>query len=218
MTARGRLPDAVVFDCDGTLVDTETLSRSTIASTLVEMGHRRLEDRDFLAMVGHAWPTISAYLRDEMGVADIDDYRRRVNRAFSDRFDEVVPFADTVEVARQLVEAGVPIGVCTSSGRESLDRVLAMPGIAGLAVAASVAREDTTLHKPDPAPYLLTASRLRVDPGACVAVEDSPTGAASAVAAGMRVVVVDRGNHQPDEFAALGLTPVSPLTLEHLVG
>ena len=86
----------------------------------------------------------------------------------------------------------MPVAVCTSSGRAYLERLLARTGIADH-FAATVAREDTDEHKPRPAPYLLVAGRLGVDPSDCVVVEDTPAGLTAAQAAGMRVVGVDRG-------------------------
>lgn len=218
MTGVGGLPSGVVFDCDGTLIDTEPLARRSIEATLGEMG-LRLTDEDFLAMVGRAWPESSRHLMDVIGVRDIEGYRVRLSAIFAERYHaEVEVFADAVGVAASVVAAGVPLGVCTSSGLPHLTRALAMPGMRELRGAATVTREDTDQHKPHPAPYLLAAARMGIAPDECVAVEDSPTGATSAAAAGMRVVVVDRGNHLPEEFASLGLTPVTTLTLDHLAG
>ena len=184
---------AVVFDFDGTLVDSEHVSHAAMTAVLDEDGHTMTE-AERQAVVGRAWPHTRAFLMDLMGYdeAGIASYRERVGAAFRARIDEVVLFDDVAEVLAALVDAGVPRAVCTSSGRPYLDRLLDRVGIADR-FAATVAREDTTEHKPHPAPYRLAAERLQVAPEACVVVEDTTAGIASARAAGMRVVAVDRG-------------------------
>lgn len=184
---------AVVFDFDGTLVDSERVSRAAMAEVLAEDGHT-LTEADYRAVVGQAWPHTRAYLTQLMGYDDdgLASYRDRVSRAFGARLDEVVVFDDVAETLDALADAGVPLAVCTSSGRPYLERLLDLHGLVDR-FAATVARQDTEEHKPLPAPYLLAAQRLGVDPRDCVAVEDTPAGVAAASAAGMRVVGVDRG-------------------------
>lgn len=186
-------PAAVVFDFDGTTVDSERVSHEAMAQVLAEDGYTLTEaDRD--AVVGRAWPHTRAFLVDLMGYdeAGIAAYRRRVRAAFRDRLDQVVLFDDVAATLTALRDAGVPAAVCTSSGRDYLEALLDHLDLRGW-FATTVAREDTDDHKPDPAPYRLAADRLGLDPAACVAVEDTPAGIASAQAAGMRVLGVDRG-------------------------
>lgn len=184
---------AVVFDFDGTLVDSERISRAAMTRVLAEDGYT-VTDADYHAIVGRAWPHTRAYLAKTVGydAEQIASYRQRVQRAFRARLDDVVAFDDSVVTLEALAGADVPVAVCTSSGRGYLERLLDQRGLADRFVA-TVAREDTDEHKPLPAPYLLAASRLRVAAPRCVAVEDTPTGVAAASAAGMRVVGVDRG-------------------------
>ena len=185
--------DAVVLDCDGTLVDSERLSRAAMAEVLAEDGYTVTDD-DHAAVVGRAWPDIRSHLVQQVGYDDaqVEAYRHRVRRAFQARLGDLRAFDDVLEVLDQLRGRNVPVGVCTSSGRAHLDEVLALPELAGR-FAVTVTREDTDEHKPRPAPYRLAAARLGVVPGACVVVEDTPAGIAAARAAGMSVVGVDRG-------------------------
>ena len=185
--------DAVVFDCDGTLVDSERLSRAAMTEVLGEDGYR-VTEVDHAAVVGRAWPHTRAYLAHRVGYdeAQLDAYLHRVRAAFRRRLPELLVHADAVATLDELVDRGVPVGVCTSSGREHLAHILDRPELRGR-FGARVAREDTDEHKPLPAPYLLAAERLGVDPGRCVVIEDTPVGIASGRAAGMRVVAVDRG-------------------------
>lgn len=184
---------AVVFDFDGTLMDSEHVSRSAMAQVLAEDGHAPTP-ADHAAIVGHAWPHTRAYLADLMGYDEdgLASYRARVAAAFRARLDEVQPFPDALRTLDALRAAGVPIAVCTSSSRQYLDQLLEQRGLADR-FAATVARQDTEHHKPLPDPYQLAAERLGAAPESCVAVEDTPAGIAAARAAGMRVVGVDRG-------------------------
>lgn len=186
-------PVAVVCDFDGTVVDSEPVSRAAMAQVLAEDGHT-LTDADHDAVVGHAWPHTRAYLAHLMGYddADLAAYRERAAAAFLARIDQVVVFDDVAATLDALASAGVPTAVCTSSGRAYLERLLDLRGLQDR-FAATVAREDTDEHKPLPAPYQLAAARLGVEATACVVVEDTPTGITAARAAGMRVVGVDRG-------------------------
>lgn len=204
-------PAGVVFDCDGTLVDTEVLTRACEEAVLADMG-LELTDEHHAAMVGRAWPESSAVLRDQVGVTDLDLYLSELRRRWVERFDEVAVFADAVDTALALAADGVPVAMCTSSGRVHVDRVLGGLDVGRVPFGAIVTREDTDEHKPRPAPYLLAAARLGADPTRCVAVEDSPTGATSALAAGMAVVVVDHDQHDLAGFTDLDVTITRHLT------
>jgi len=83
--------------------------------------------------------------------------------------------------------AGVPYALVTASSRAIMDAVLR---VTGLSFAVTVCGEDVRRTKPDPEPYLLAAARLGVTPAGCVVLEDSPTGIASALAAGCPVIAV----------------------------
>lgn len=204
---------AVVFDFDGTLVDSERVSRAAMTAVLAEDGYT-LTDADHEAVVGRAWPHTRAYLMRTMGYdADgIASYQHRVRRAFRARLDEVVAFPDAAATLETLAAAHVPVAVCTSSGRTYLERLLDQRGLADL-VDGTVAREDTDEHKPLPAPYLLAASRLGVEAARCVAVEDTPTGVAAARAAGMHVVGVARHLGLDLSEAHLVVSEVTPAAL-----
>ena len=208
---------AVVFDFDGTTVDSERVSRAAMARVLAEDGHTATP-ADHAAVIGHAWPHTRAYLVDLMGYdeAGIASYRQRVSAAFRARMDEVQPFADALETLDALRDAGVPVAVCTSSGRAYLERLLELRGLADR-FAVTVARQDTDEHKPLPAPYLLAARRLGVAPDECVAVEDTPPGIEAARGAGMRVVGVDRGLGMDLSAAHRAISEIRPADLVAVV-
>ena len=203
---------AVILDCDGTLVDTEELSRQAFTAVLTQMGHR-FDDDDYANVVGHAAPHTRRYLTEVVGVRDLTAFQEALTVRFAGRFAaEVRVYPDVRATIDRVREAGLGLGLCTSSHRPHVARVMALPEMAGVTFDAVVTAEDTTEHKPGPAPYLRCAALLGVPPEACVVVEDSPTGATAALAAGMRTIVVDRGLHDLHRFDGMDVELVGELS------
>lgn len=195
---RHRLPDAVLFDCDGTLLDSETVTVTSMRAALAEQGHA-LTHEHVARMVGHPWPHTRQLLVELFGMSDADiaTYREAMRRsAIPAMEDPALVYDDVVEVLDQLHAAEVPVGVVTSSGREHLDRVLSLAPLRDRFVVR-VAREDTDVHKPSPVPYQLALDGLRRATGLpldeVTVVEDSHAGVAAGIALGALTVAVDRG-------------------------
>ncbi|MBD0349504.1 MAG: HAD family phosphatase, partial [Thermoleophilia bacterium] len=121
---------------------------------------------------------------------------------------ELTPFDDAIATARQLDARGIPVAIASSSPRERLDRTLRAAGLEEL-FHVTVAGDEVERGKPAPDLFLAAARRLGVPPEDCVAVEDSPPGVESALAAGMTVVAVARA---PEHRDALGAHAVDELT------
>ena len=142
---------AVVFDCDGTLVDTEPISDEVWFEVLGDFGYQTGR-ADLDAVLGRPWHEVYGYFADRVDLPPSDELRQLVGASFVRLFDErVTLFDDTVEVARTLQAGGVPLAVCTSSSQRHLDRVLDL-GLRDL-FTVTVAADDTDDHKPEPAPY-----------------------------------------------------------------
>ncbi len=191
-------PDAVLFDCDGTLLDSETVTIDAMRRVLDELGHT-LAEEDVARMVGHPWPRTRALFTElyGMGPDELAEYERRMRRDGGLALDDpALVFDDVVEVLDALDAAAVPLAVVTSSGREHLARVLELAPLRDR-FAVRVAREDVPEHKPSPVPYLTALAQLRDATGrpleAVTVVEDSHAGVAAGIAAGAWTVAVDRG-------------------------
>lgn len=191
-------PAAVLFDCDGTLLDSETVTARSMRVALGELGHT-LTDDHLAMMVGHPWPRTRALLTELFGMTgdDFVAYRQTMRRtAVPMLADPELVFDDVVEVLDDLQERDVPLAVVTSSGREHLARVLDLPPLADRFLV-EVAREDVPEHKPSPLPYVTALDALRRrtgrDLGQATVVEDSHAGVAAGIAAGCWTVAVDRG-------------------------
>lgn len=180
---------AVVFDCDGTLVDTERISDLTFRELMPRYG-RSVTDDDLAAIRGRPWSATWDRFRAVVPVDEVT-FRRAYRDVFVRLFEEQGRlFDDAVATVRALHARRVPLAVCSSSSRRHVERVLDL-GLSDC-FAATVAAEDTDEHKPAPAPYLEAARRLGVAPSRCAAAEDSPVGVAAASAAGMWTVGVAR--------------------------
>lgn len=210
------LPRGVVFDCDGTLADTEALSYRAWGETLAERGYA-ITPRDFTAVVGRPFPSTWAYYADRVELGDQTRFREELRARYLAAFaTELEIHDDAITTMRALASGGVPIAVASSSLRSSVERVLDHAGVGEL-VTAIVGADDVARHKPDPEPYRTAARLLGVEPGACSAVEDTEVGVASAVAAGMFTVGVLRAHNDAHQLAAADRV-VEAISVSSLVG
>jgi beta-phosphoglucomutase-like phosphatase (HAD superfamily) len=178
--------DALLFDLDGTLIDTETIALATGLAAFAAHGHE--VDEVFMhALVGKDEPTAASIIRAALPHVDLEAVNRHWRTGFAagvDRGLELKPGA-----AELLSSARLPLAIVTSTGRVGAHRKL---GIAGIADAFThvVTLDDVTAPKPAPDPYLLAASLFGIDPARCLVFEDSETGAEAAHRAGCVVVQV----------------------------
>lgn len=211
------MPEAVVFDLDGVLMDSEQLWNRSKEELVRESGGRWREDapRAMMGMSSREW---SEYLRDELGVdLDVRAIDRAVVEKMEQHYREHLPLLPgAVEVVRRLHRRW-PLALASSSNREIIDFALDAAGIAG-EFAATVSSEEVERGKPAPDVYLEAARRLDSAADRCVAVEDSSNGLRSAAAAGMAVIAVPNEHYPPDEdalmLAAARVDALSEITLE----
>ncbi|MDD7918376.1 HAD family hydrolase [Actinomycetospora callitridis] len=184
---------AVLWDMDGTLVDTEGLWSVTIQELAAHHGGElSAETREELT--GSSLTRTVRAVRAEVGLdPDDPDGVATDGRWLTDRTAEVfgrgVPWRPGAREALAMVRAsGLPTALVTSTYRELTE--VALDTIGREFFDVTVCGDEVPATKPDPSPYRLATERLGVDPRASVAVEDSPTGTRSAVAAGATVLVV----------------------------
>ncbi|MFZ3492699.1 HAD family hydrolase [Streptomyces sp. 5.8] len=206
---------AVLFDMDGTLVDTEVLWWQTTAEIAAGLGHV-LTDADAPEVVGRAVEDTAAHLVRVARAGDAEEVARALTDSFFGRVEEGAPMRPGAQQLLAALEAeGLPFALVSASPRVVVDSVVG-GSLAHVPFAFTLSADDTTLTKPHPDPYRAAAERLGAAPGACVAVEDSPDGAASAEAAGCGVLVVPsllEVPPSPVRTFAPSLTEVTPDTL-----
>jgi HAD superfamily hydrolase (TIGR01509 family) len=210
---------AVLFDMDGTLVDTEPYWIAA-EHRLVESFGGTWSEQHGEALIGRALLSSAAYIREHGGV-DLDPptiVERLLDDVVRDVQDHVPWQPGAQDLVAELRRHDVPCAVVTMSYRR-----LAQPVVDALPAGSfnTVVTGDQVEHgKPHPEPYLTAAARLGVDPARCVAIEDSPTGVASARAAGCIVVGVTHLVPIPTEGGVVvvdSLRDLSAARLEALV-
>ncbi len=206
--------EAVVFDLDGVLIQSEEVWDAVREAYVRERGGRYDEEVQ-RAMMGMSSTEWSRYLHEAAGIPDEPDeinaeVVRRMLAAYRDHLP-LIPGA--VEAVRRLA-ARFPLGLASSSNRELIDTVLEVAGLAQY-FTATVSSEEVARGKPAPDVYLEAARRLGVAPERCAAVEDSHGGIRSAKSAGMRVVAIPNLSYPPDE-EALALADVTIRSLDEL--
>jgi HAD superfamily hydrolase (TIGR01509 family) len=195
-----RIPQAVVFDMDGVLVDTEQDWDSARREVAQASGGRWRKNAT-TDMIGMSAPEWSRYMHDRLGVdAEPQEISRRVVERMLERVGSGPPLLPGAAAAVEAMAARWPLALASSANREVIDAVLDASGLARL-FAATVSSEEVPRGKPAPDVYLAAASALEVDPSEAVAIEDSANGIRSAAAAGMTVVAVPNAHYPPDEAA-----------------
>ncbi len=204
---------AVIFDMDGTLIDTERVSQASWRRAANDLG-ATLSEEILHAFVGCSIPNAMQIIDAEYGdptfTRRLFDHQRDIFMELVESELEVKPGA--VEAVRDVRERGLYAALATTSGRDYSTANMERFGLMELLCAASF-REDVEHHKPAPDVYLLTAKRLGVEPSQCVVVEDSFNGVRAGAAAGMQVVMIPDYNEPTDEIRAL-CADVVPSLLE----
>ncbi|MEW1698905.1 HAD family phosphatase [Streptomyces sp. NPDC091278] len=180
---------AVLFDMDGTLVETEGLWWQVTEEVAAGLGHR-LTTADAPHVVGRAVEDTAAHLARVTGTADPARVATDLGREFLARVDAGTPLRPGAQRLLDRLDAeGIPYALVSASPRSVVDSVVG-GSLAHVPFAFTLSADDTPHTKPHPQPYRTAAARLGLPAGACVAVEDSPDGTASADAAGCAVLVV----------------------------
>jgi HAD superfamily hydrolase (TIGR01509 family) len=180
---------AVLWDMDGTIVDTEPYWIATEYELVAEHGGEWSEEKAH-SLVGKDLRDSAAIIRDEGGVdLPIDDIVNRLLDGVIEKVQVKVPWRPGArEILSQVRKAGVPNALVTMSWKRFADAVVSAlpPGSFDVVITG----DEVSHGKPHPEPYLAAAKALGVDPKHCVAIEDSPTGVRSAVAAGCTTFAV----------------------------
>jgi HAD superfamily hydrolase (TIGR01509 family) len=183
---------AVIFDCDGTVVDSEPLARIAWERSLAPYGYT-IDDAEYAGLIGLPYGKVHGFFAERIpGIAAPEPFWESYSGALFDLIDTALePFDDALETIAELRELDVAVAVASSSPRARLDRTLARAGLAD-AFAVSVAGDEVAHGKPAPDMFLAAAERLGVPPERCAVIEDSAPGVAAGLAAGMRTVGVAR--------------------------
>jgi beta-phosphoglucomutase len=208
-------PRALLFDFDGVMADTENIHVAAWQRTLADLGWEvpddvcaraaEQDDRDFLAAI---------FAEKKIEGGDVAGWvRRKQELTIAILHDSPRLYPGVAELVRAL-RGRLRLAVVSSTWRANVEAVLQGSGMAD-AFELIVGKEDVKVGKPDPECYRLALKRLKVAPGAALALEDSPNGLAAARGAGLRVLAVGHRRPRGDwvgsaEFVA-DLTRSAPL-------
>jgi beta-phosphoglucomutase len=190
---------AVIWDVDGTLVDTAELHFRAWVDLCRDLG-RDFTRADFAATFGRRNPEILRYLFgdrfDDTAIGDLGVRKEELYKASARQGVALLPGAR--ELLQGLHDAGFRQAIGSSAPRGNVDLILEMTDSARFFEAISSA-EDTQRGKPDPQVFLVAAEKLRVPPSRCVVMEDAVAGVQAARAGGMKCIGVTFVGHHPDE-------------------
>lgn len=215
------LPEAVIFDMDGLMIDSERVSVACWSQASAELG-LSIEEAFWLQLVGLGDRDCELLLREHIDAAQMQALYTRCHDLYEARTQQGLPLRPGImELLELLKQHDIPRAVATSTREPRASRKLAACGL--LPYFASVVTSSDVSHpKPAPDIYLLAAARLGKAPDRCLALEDSPAGTRAALAAGMTVIQVPDLVLPDDAQRALGhriadsLADAQALLLPHL--
>lgn len=182
-------PAALIFDCDGVLVDSERLMNVVFTAMLNDLGLPYTPEQTIRTFMGRSMKSCVALIEAELGRAVPDDFLpaldARATAVFTERLQ---PVPGIVHVLDALDHRRTPYAVASSGSHDKMRVTLGLTGLLPRLQGRITSATEVAHGKPAPDVFLLAAERLRVAPATCVVVEDSALGIQAARAAGMRAV------------------------------
>ncbi|HEX8571963.1 MAG TPA: HAD family phosphatase [Allosphingosinicella sp.] len=185
---------AIIFDFDGVIVDSEVVANAALAEALTELGHPVTGEQAIERYSGLRWSDCHRAIEADCGLpVDLPELRERVDRMVAARVGDVLaiegvgPFLESQSRRR--------LAIASSSDREWLDSSLERLGLARHFGDRVFSAAGLPLGKPNPAVYLMVARSLGIAPSQCLVIEDHPVGVAAGAGAGMTVVALLAAGH-----------------------
>ena len=210
VSMKGRPPlQAILWDIDGTLLDSEPWHQRATIAVCRSHGYE-MSDAQYASTLGIAFPEFYARLHAAQPMpVSFDEWAGAITDHYIARIQQVEPRDGAFALVEAFAARGLLQACVSNSGRRVVEANLRH--IASPHFLFGLSRDDVSRGKPDPEPYLAAASRLGVAPAACAVIEDSPTGARSAKAAGMLTIawpqhadlLFDAADHVVEDPAAL---------------
>ncbi len=193
----------VIFDCDGVLIDSETLSQGVVRAEAARLGWAMTE-AELHGLTGLTWSALKPVFEARLGLALPPDWPDILQQRLIGVLAEgVSPMPGARKMLEDTARLGLPYRVASNSSHEEMAKKFGATGLLPLVVGRIHSARDVARGKPAPDVFLAAAAAEGVDPENCMVVEDSAPGIAAAHAAGMRVIgYAPAGSH--------GVHPVAP--------
>ncbi|MGT2475587.1 HAD family hydrolase [Paraburkholderia terrae] len=205
--------DAVLFDCDGVLVDSETITNTVLTAMLGELGWHLSVDEAMSIFVGKTVmdeaPLIEAKTGFRITPAWLETFRERRNAALEREVTAIEGIVETVAALHARLDGR--IAVASGADRVKLRLQLAKAGVLDDFEGRIFSGQETSRNKPHPDVYLAAAAGLGVDPARCAVIEDTVTGATAGRAAGATVFGYspsEKGHSSKEALRAVGVADV----------
>jgi HAD superfamily hydrolase (TIGR01509 family) len=182
--------EAIIFDMDGVIVDSEPLHERAFRAVFDEIGYGETHGVDFPAYYGKSDVIVwQDFIARHQPAQTLEDLLARKERRFSALVREEEPVFDGLPELLEKVAGRYRLGLASGSRHATIDSVLGLRGLRRF-FHATVSSEDVARGKPAPDIFLRAATLLCVEPASCVVVEDSAAGVEGARAAGMTVIAI----------------------------
>ena len=207
---------AILFDMDGTIIDSEPLWLQAEIQVMAELGCH-WDEQDQINCLGGPMERTEKYMQDRSGnVKPYGYFGQRLNEVMKLKFVkdlELIPNA--LELITKSKEAGLKTGLVTASGRELMNSALTRFPENSFDIAIS--RDDVANSKPHPEPYLMAAERLKVKIDECLVLEDSMTGVRAGLDSGAQVVAISHIISIANETNLRVISNLTEITFKQLV-
>lgn len=182
-------PGAVIFDCDGVLVDSEGLMNREFRMMLSEIGLSYTAEETTRTFMGRSMTSCMQIVESRLGRAVPDDFLQVLDqRAYAAFERDLRPVTGVEAVLDALDRAGTPYAVASSGSYDKMRTTLGITGLYARLAGRITSATEVAHGKPSPDVFLLAAERLHTPAAECVVIEDSLLGIEAALAAGMRVI------------------------------
>lgn len=190
--------EAVIFDRDGVLVDSEYTNIKAAELSFAELGIELTEDEKKWIVGRHQLDYLIPF-KQKYHFSE-EKFIELQRKNYYEVLESTPVIEKTIELLKKLHRRKIPIALCTSSGREGSEKLLSKLNIKDL-FTLLVTKEDYSKRKPDPDPYQITAKKLGLKPDECLVIEDSEVGLKSALAAGMKCIVIYNKYTEEHDFS-----------------
>lgn len=205
---------AVIFDRDGVIINTEGIAIDSVRKAFKQIGFD-LQDEDIPHIIGRSSRVYKDYFLEKWDF-NFDKYLELQRNIFYSNLDKAEYFQSAIDLIKSLHTNNIPLGVTTSASRDGTLLILNKIGVDQM-FKVIVTKEDCEKLKPDPEPYVITSTKLEIEPQFCVAIEDTALGVEAAKKAGMMCIAIPNEYTKDQDFSMADIVLESASEVEGIL-